>query len=369
MRVLLAIPSIRSPVGEQFIDLALHLHDKGHAVLLITRTDAAGVIGSRLDGRIEIARWPAGGGLTRPAIFLTRSIRTWKPDCVVSQFGFVNFAVPLAWILRVPRRVAWFRTLVEQSAIDRGGRPIGWRMRLWRRRLVYRLATDVVSVSRIGSRELTHVFGVPQSKCFVVPNGLVDPGMRIYADAPPLFVAVGRLVPSKGHEILFDAFAELRDVDPTAKLVLIGEGPLISDLRRKVETLRLAAAVSFVGKIPHDEVIDHLRRAIALVHPSRIDNCPAVVQEAMALGVPVVATHAGGVTELVEADRSALLTSPEDPRELAQALRRVLTDEALRTRLTAAARRDFEERFERSRFVHRTADFLLSSAPLHAEPG
>jgi len=132
-------------------------------------------------------------------------------------------------------------------------------------------------------------------------------------------------------------------------------------LRARVHELGLSSAVRFTGKIPHSEAMAELRAADVLAHPSRIDNCPVVVQEAMGLGIPVVATDVGGIREVIDDGRTGLLVPPADVEQLTRALRRVLCDDDVRRDMGAAARRTFEERFERSRFVDRAAEFMLAA--------
>jgi len=362
-RFLFALPSVKSPVGRQFVDLAVRLEQLGHNVLIATHTDPADTqLSLGLGRHVTVTAWPDTDGTTlRDARYLFGLLRSWRPDSVAAQFSFVNWALVLARICGVPRRIAWYHTLVEQSAADSDERRAVWNLRLRRRRLVYGCATEIVSVSRVGVDDLVRIFRVPRTKCVIVPNGIVDEGARTSSTAARRVVGAGRMVPSKNQMLLVEAFTRLRTLVPGAELVLIGEGPLMPVLRARVHELGLSSAVRFTGKIPHSEAMAELRAADVLAHPSRIDNCPVVVQEAMGLGIPVVATDVGGIREVIDDGRTGLLVPPADVEQLTRALRRVLCDDDVRRDMGAAARRTFEERFERSRFVDRAAEFMLAA--------
>jgi glycosyltransferase involved in cell wall biosynthesis len=151
--------------------------------------------------------------------------------------------------------------------------------------------------------------------------------------APPVVLAVGRLAPQKGFATLLAAAARWRDLRPEPLLVIVGQGPLEAQLRRQAAELRLA--VQFAGS--RQDVPMLLASAAVFVLPSLWEGQPLILQEALRVGVPVVATRVGGTPELTGED-AALLVPPDDPKRLASAVRSVLTDPALADRLRQAAR-------------------------------
>ena len=148
----------------------------------------------------------------------------------------------------------------------------------------------------------------------------------------PIVLAVGRLVPQKGFPTLLKAAASWRDIQPRPLLVIVGEGPLEAELKRQAARLRLD--VRFAGH--RDDVPALMAAAAVFVLPSVWEGQPLVLQEALRAGVPVVATRVGGVPGLTGGD-AALLVPPGGTRRLADAVRAVLTDPALATRLRKAA--------------------------------
>jgi glycosyltransferase involved in cell wall biosynthesis len=153
------------------------------------------------------------------------------------------------------------------------------------------------------------------------------------AAGAPIVLAAGRLAPQKGFGVLLEAAARWRDLEPAPLLVIAGDGPLAGELRARAAALGVRA--EFPGR--RDDIPALLASAAVFVLPSLWEGQPLVLQEALRAGVPVVATHAGGIPDLT-GDDAALLVPPGDAARLADAVRSVLRDPALAVRLRAAAR-------------------------------
>lgn len=186
---------------------------------------------------------------------------------------------------------------------------------------------DRTAVQRMGvdGRRLPHAFRP-------APSG-----------APFQFLFVGRLVEKKGADVLLDAFARVHARHRQTRLTLIGDGPLRPRLTASAEGL--GDAVHFAGARTQAGVMAAMRDAHVLVQPSitaangDIEASPVVLQEAMALGLPVIATRHGGIPELVDDGQSGLLADERDAAGLAQAMESLVLDDSLRSRLSGAARR------------------------------
>jgi len=152
-----------------------------------------------------------------------------------------------------------------------------------------------------------------------------------------LFVASFREV--KGHEYLLRALALLADDDArTYNLRLVGEGERREAMERLAEDLGVADAVTFTGHIEDRELLlDQYRAADAFVLPSRSEGFPRVLNEAMAVGLPIVATRVGGIPATLSDRETALLVDPSDPDALADAVRTLVEDDGLRDRIRNAA--------------------------------
>jgi glycosyltransferase involved in cell wall biosynthesis len=167
------------------------------------------------------------------------------------------------------------------------------------------------------------------------PTVPAAPATQVSPDAAgaPIVLAAGRLAPQKGFGVLLEAAARWRDLEPAPLLVIAGDGPLAGELRATAVALGVRA--EFPGR--RDDIPALLASAAVFVLPSLWEGQPLVLQEALRAGVPVVATHTGGIPDLT-GDDAALLVPPADPARLADAVRSVLRDPALGTRLRAAAR-------------------------------
>jgi glycosyltransferase involved in cell wall biosynthesis len=157
-------------------------------------------------------------------------------------------------------------------------------------------------------------------------------------------LAVGRLVPKKGHADLLAACARLRDRGIDFECEIVGSGPLHAALSAEVQRHRLGERIRLRGSMTHRELIALYRAADLFVLAPRIaedgdrDGIPNVIAEAMAAGLPVVATAVSGIPELVRHERTGLLAPSRDPEALAEAMARLLTDRALALRLAHEAR-------------------------------
>jgi glycosyltransferase involved in cell wall biosynthesis len=181
----------------------------------------------------------------------------------------------------------------------------------------------------------------------VVPTGVdldrFRPGDRAAArarlgvGAGPLLLYVGRLDREKNVGFLIDAFAGVAARHPDAEFWLVGRGTHERALRRRAARLGAGERVRFVGGVVHDEIVRYYQAADLFVFASTTETQGLAVLEAMAVGVPVVAVRASGVEEAVVDGVSGLLV-PEDPEVFAAAVRELLADAGLASKLAAGAR-------------------------------
>lgn len=144
----------------------------------------------------------------------------------------------------------------------------------------------------------------------------------------PFVVAVGRVVDVKGFDVLIRAW---KTVPKETHLVIVGEGPARPSLQKRATKLGVASRVHFTGWVEEEEKIRLLKAAQCYAHPARFESFPFSLLEAMAAGAPVVAAGIGGVPEVV-GDAGRLLG--HDPKDWAQAVTQVTTDESLRQTMT-----------------------------------
>lgn len=160
---------------------------------------------------------------------------------------------------------------------------------------------------------------------------------------PPVVLSVARQYRRKDTRTLLDAFARLQASHPEARLRIVGGGPELPRLRARARELGLGDRVTFLGEVPDDGAVRREYLAADLFClPSLQEGFGIAYLEAMAAGLPVVATRAAAVPEVVPDGEVGLLVPPRDPEALAAALARLLDDTDLRRRLGQAGRRRVE---------------------------
>jgi len=215
-------------------------------------------------------------------------------------------------------------------------------------------AAAMVAVSSLDARRMVEIEHLPRDKVRVIPNGIVTPRVadplalrRALAIDPevPVIGFVGRLRPEKRVDLILTAAATLLG-ERKVHVVLVGAGPEEATLRDQVREASIADAVTFLG-FRADATTLAAGFDVAVLASDR-EGAPLTLLEYMALGRPIVTTSVGGIPEIVEDGRDAVLVPPGDAASLAGAIGRLLDDPAERLRLgsEAAARQAAQFSFE-----------------------
>lgn len=166
-----------------------------------------------------------------------------------------------------------------------------------------------------------------------------------------LFGCTSVFVPEKGQRHLIEALAEVRAKNPGARLLLAGDGKCRAELEALSKQLRQDAAVIFAGFL---ENVDQVYAALdAFLFPSEFEGTGTALQAAMAWGLPCVSTARGGLKEVVDNERTAIVVEPSG-KEFAAAMMRLLGDAALREKLGRSGRREIETRLSAEQMVEST---------------
>lgn len=251
------------------------------------------------------------------------------------------FALPAAALVGVPGRIGSRRELAPPDQTRAHRTAMG---------LAYRTAHLVVANSSAAAAILRDE-GVPASRIAVIPNGIevATFPQRHHRDGHRTVTMVANLRPGKGHEVLLRAMSIVVRHVPDARLQLVGDGPLREPLERFARQLRVHYCVDFLGHC--DDVPAVLASSDVSAFPSWSEAFPNGLLEAMAAGLPVVATATGGMVELVDHGRSGLLVQPGDARALAAAIVDLMEQPALADALGRAARAVVETRYSFDRMV------------------
>ena len=180
------------------------------------------------------------------------------------------------------------------------------------------------------------------------------------AEARARVICVARLSAEKAHIGLLTAFAQVRNQGIDAELLLVGDGPERANVEQAIKALGLNSAVTLKGHLSEGETLREVAGSDVLVLASFMEGLPVVLMEAMALGVPAIASRVAGVPELIEDGSEGLLFCPTDWDDLAQKLAAALADPALRERLGKAARAKIEAEFAIEKAVQPMYDHFTS---------
>ena len=242
------------------------------------------------------------------------------------------FGQPAAAWARVPVRIANRRDV----------NPGRTAHELVAQRIGYSFAHQVVANCRAAADRLRWE-RVPARKISVIPNGLDLAGYTPRSPRPAArrIVTVANLRREKGHDVLLDAAASVLRRFPDAHFDIIGAGPERAALEARAAALAIAGGVSFLGHC--EDIPARLAAADLFVLPSRSEAFPNAVLEAMAMGVPAIASAIGGLLEVIEDQRNGLLVPPGDAAALAAAIGALLADPIRAAQMGAAARARAEE--------------------------
>ncbi len=178
-------------------------------------------------------------------------------------------------------------------------------------------------------KEGLQALGVPNNRVHFITNG-VNVDFFVPTSTPvntPEILCVGRMVEEKDHTTLLKAFSIVQKQIPAARLHLVGDGPLRGKMQKLSSMLGLEQNIIFYGS--SSTVREHMQAAKMFVLSSISEGTPNVLLEAMASGLPIVATAVAGIPDMVEHEKQGLLVPPRRPEELAKAMVQILSDDSL----------------------------------------
>ncbi len=289
---------------------------------------------------------------------------------LVWVFGPHPFALALVGLALLRRKRVVLGVRQDSVAYFRGRLPsrrwlpvlaLVWSMDALYRLLGRMLPTTVVGAALVqrygGERPSLLSMTVSVVRAAEVADG---PAERSWEGRIKL-LTVGRIEPEKNPLLLAEALAALERERPGRYcLAWIGQGRLAEPLRRRVAELGLTDGLALLGFVSPDAILEHYRSAHAFVHVSLTEGVPQVLVEALACGLPVVATDVGGVRTALDDGRAAVLVPPGDAGALVQAIKR-LTDEAGLRRGLAERGLELARTLTLERQATRAASFLAGS--------
>lgn len=276
-----------------------------------------------------------------------------KPDIVHTQ---VYYAATIgriaAWLAGVPVVIHHVHSTYRQYT----------KRNMWIDRVLSRITDRVICVSEAVRQFVVKDEGIELKRTAVIPNGISREDVCIPRQAfrsrmqvsedVTVITTVASLLENKGHADVLEAVALLVSRYPQLRYWIVGQGPEELELKKVVARLGLLPYVRFWGL--RSDVADILTASDIFVLASRDREGQGVaILQAMAYGVPVVATDVGGIPEVVQHGQNGRLVKPRDPRGLADALLGLMHDRETRVRLSHAGRETFEELFDARHMIQR----------------
>ncbi len=353
-RVLLVHQPFDGGVGRHLADLTAGLAERGHEVILCGPELPRALPRTHPHRRLELRRAVAPRADLAALARFTAIVRGVSPDLIhahSSKAGAIarlgRLAHPRTPVLYTPHGYAFaghFSRELERRAyreIERALAP---------------LASRVVCVCEAEGRLACGVG--PADRVRVIHNGIepagdgpTDPRMLDLARRGPVLCALTQLRPGKGLETLLDALPTVLVEHPRLQVAIWGEGPDEGALRARARSRGVEQAVHFLGGC--EQPLEVLRGSRMFVHPSLAESFPYAILEAMAVGLPIVASDVGGIGEAVIDGKQGLLTAPGDRDALARALIGLLDDPARAIGMGDSARARLGERFTRAGMIDR----------------
>lgn len=326
--------------GHEVTVLALHRHPRDRESLLATE---------RFAYRPELVRMPRTRGYLHDTIF-TRAIRRLA-DSGDYDLVHAHMLYPEGrCALRALRRIGVPLVVTGHGEDIQIDPACGYGIRLDRRidrkvREVLTSADALIAIGEAMKREMVDA-GAEPSRVNVIHNGFHVPRPGEASSSAPrdaagdrgYLLSAGRLVRKKGYDLLLHAMRRVVDRHPSARLVIAGEGPERGALERLAVDLSLSGHVELAGFVAGGALAALYAGAMLFVCPSRWEPLGLVNLEAMACGLPVAAFRIDGIPEIVKHGESGLLAEPEDARDLAAVILRLMEDGSLRERMSCAAR-------------------------------
>lgn len=373
MKILVLVheyPPVGGGGGRVAQDLCVGLVERGHQVRLLTAQHGDLPEVEIQDG-IQIFRLKSGRKVPYRADFSAmlgfvlastreglRQIRAERPDVI-----HVHFAVPAGVSAFLLSRLTKVPYVITAHLGDvPGGVPE--KTKKWFRWVfpftpaIWQQAAKIAAVSQFTRELALKSYDVPIE---VIPNGVdlksLDPG-EITVNHPPKIVFAGRFTEQKNPIKMLACLAKVSDIP--WHCTLIGDGPLRPAMEDAVEKANLGDRVSFLGWVKPERVIDQYRSADLMFMPSYSEGLPVVGVQALAMGLALVLSRAGGNVELVDNGVNGFLHDPDDTQGFVSALRELLTDPDRLLRFRKASR-EKSQQFTMS-YVTKQYETLLEQA-------
>jgi len=251
-------------------------------------------------------------------IEIYRAIRQFKPDVIHAHLRVMPYLLLPMCLSKVPLRYYTVHNLAEKDASGIKRCILRFAFR--------RCHVQPVAISALCRKSIAEVYDIPEESIPCIYNGIdckrFSRPLEYETQAPFRFAATGRLSEQKNYPLMLQSFAEIKYRFPDSELIIMGDGELGEGLKQQCRELKISDAVTFTGNIP--DVENYLRSAQSYLMSSDYEGLPLTVLEAMAAGLPIISTKAGGVVDVVEHEKNGLLVDCGDQEGLIHAMEHLI---------------------------------------------
>lgn len=333
MKIMQVIPAFRLAGAEVMCEnLCIALKNAGETVIAVSLYSEKTAITGRLEkAGVRIEYLDKKLGFDSSIIFkLVRLFKREKPDVVHTHIYASKYGLIAAVLAGIEKKVHTVHNVAQKEQGNLGKKVNSFMYKHF----------DVVPValSQEVRKSISDVYGLCEDSVPTIFNG-IDLSKCItktnYKENKIFTILhIGRFMQVKNHEILIRAFADFVKEHPCSKLQLLGEGELFSKMQNLAQTLGVAGKVDFLGL--QSNVYPYLHDADVFCLPSEYEGVPMTLIEAMGTGLPIIASHVGGIPNMLEDRESTLLIEPKI-NELEEAMETLYSSEELRAKLGQAA--------------------------------
>lgn len=376
MKILQVIANTRQGgMPQHLLTLSMELVQKGHEIHVVSLSDGP-ILGEFEKAGINVStafflghKMRLDPLLVRKAVGFTRNlIQETRPDIVHTHGPRAHIiAGKASRFSGSPPLVATAHGSFRQFVAGNTG-EFGWcRSRLkkfqyiWADRYAGRVANRLIAVCEATRRDLVDVIKVPAAKVCVIHNGIVDSQVRSehklsvrtelgLHEANKLITYVGRIAFHKGVPDLIKAAEVIVRKVPEARILIVGEGPLVRNLKDDVDSRSLEDKVIFTGE--RKDAVQIIAASDLFVLPSLSEGLALTLLEAAMTATAMVATDIGGNSEVVHPNQTGLLIPPKSPDALADAIIELLDDNERRMKMGKAARNLWQQQFTAAHMVN-----------------
>ncbi|MEK7506517.1 MAG: glycosyltransferase family 4 protein [Patescibacteria group bacterium] len=261
-----------------------------------------------------------------------------------------SHAAGAAWLIKLFKPdFKFIVTLQEGKMLDKQN----WLIKFFRR-LILKKADIITAISNYLADYAKKIN--PRAQIVIIPNGVdiekfqipkskYQTKFKLQNPKNKTIITVSRLVSKNGIGDLLEAFALVKEKTNEVKLVIIGNGPLRDSLEQKAKNLGFSEDILFLGEVPNQKLPDYLKLADVFVRPSLSEGLGTAFLEAMAAGLPIVATPVGGIPDFLKDGETGLFCQPREPSDIADKIVKLLSDEALRREISQQGRTLVEKNY------------------------